>query len=448
MATILVVDDDKSVQEMLKDLLTRQGYEVHTCRDGKQVMPELGRHRYDLVILDVLIPHMNGFVLMEEIRADVMLRELPVIMISGIYRSRNHRADMTTRYNVIDYLDKPLSTDRLLALVDRVMAGDKAPNREIIPSTLPELPAVSPKKLVLADLDQELALLLPPEDAAAVHDEPVALVKPRTKPARVSNKLIDTAAKNEKKEVEHAARQSFGTASLLLQGSIAKLPAPAVLGRLWRERASGGLLLRREHVKKIVLLREGNPSLIKSNLVSECLGQILLKERLINKTQCEQSVETMKQTGQRQGEILVQMGALTQKNLSFALDLQLETKLFETFTWEAGEYRFSDAVDLPPADNDAPWLAPTVVVEGIRRTFDGRRLEELFSPILGERLDFGEESVDSVEAALTEGEQQVIATLGLPKRIADVIGRSALPKVELMRLVYALITLGILRSGA
>ncbi len=126
MPKILVVDDDKAVQEMLADTLREHGYEVHTCRDGKQVLVELERSPYDLLILDVLIPHMNGFVLIEQIRERPDLEDLPVVMISGIYRSRNHRTEMTTRFKVIDYIDKPVPMDRLMDLVERV-AGPAIP---------------------------------------------------------------------------------------------------------------------------------------------------------------------------------------------------------------------------------------------------------------------------------------------------------------------------------
>jgi DNA-binding response OmpR family regulator len=496
MASILVVDDDKAVQEMLKDLLTRQGYEVHTCRDGKEVMPELARHRYDLLILDVLIPHMNGFVLMEQIRADASLKELPVIMISGIYRSRNHRADMTTRYNVIDYLDKPLSTGRLLDLVGRVVASDnaaekvekKGPAREHATSDRHE--PVEPAKIkrtTSAELDLALAELLPETSKQRAPAPPVPLEKPKTAPVplvrakskppplepkakapvsgvktkptaeepkrlivpakveKVSDKLIDTSTKDERKEVEAVARHAFKKSAFVLQGSIGKIPVPAILGRLWRERASGGLLLRREQIKKIVFLKKGNPFAIKSNLVGECLGQILLRERLINKTQCEQSIEIMKETSERQGEILVQMGALTPKNLSFALELQLETKLFETFTWSSGEYRFNDDLDLPPADNELSWTGPTVVIDGIRRTFDEKRLAEELEPVYDDELEYGDESVDAVAQAFSEKEQQAIANLGLPRTTHELVGKIGLTTVDAMRLIYILLSLEIVR---
>ena len=55
-------------------------------------------------------------------------------------------------------------------------------------------------------------------------------------------------------------------------------------------------------------------------------------------------------SGRRQGEILVEMRCITQKNLEFALELQFETKLYETFLWTSGEYRFNAAAPAAAAD--------------------------------------------------------------------------------------------------
>ncbi|MBI5511309.1 MAG: response regulator [Deltaproteobacteria bacterium] len=461
MATILVVDDDKAIQEMLKDLLRLHDHDVHTCRDGKQVLAELKRHYYDLMILDVLVPHMNGFVLMEHIRNEEKLKDLPVIMISGIYRSRNHRADMTTKYGVVDYLDKPVSTDRLLDLVARALALPRTMTRQKFGKSMEEL-------------DAELEQLLPREAAALAEDEPVTLEKkrpdgrPTTKerqrppvvedkvqlldrpqigPAtqvKISSKLVDQSAKHERQEVERALKGAFKAEAFMLQGTLGKLAVPAVLGKLWHQRASGGLLLRRDAIKKIIYLKEGNPVQVKSNLVSECLGQILLKERLITKAQCEKSVAAIKETGQKQGEILVQMGALTPKNLAFALDLQLETKLYETFAWETGEYRFNDNLEVVDGLSELPWTGPMAVAEGIRRTFREARLKALLAPLLDVRLELGG-AIDDVAAAFPEKEQQAIATLALGKTTAQILGRLGLVALEAQRLVYTLLTLGILR---
>ena len=84
MANILVVDDDRNILDTFVDLFAEHGYTVETCRDGKQALEHLRSGAFDLLLLDVLIPNINGFLLVEQMNEDESLKEIPVIVFSGI----------------------------------------------------------------------------------------------------------------------------------------------------------------------------------------------------------------------------------------------------------------------------------------------------------------------------------------------------------------------------
>jgi CheY-like chemotaxis protein len=456
MPRILVVDDDRAVQEMLVDLLTAEGYEVSACRDGKQVLFELSHQKYDLLILDVLVPHMNGFVLIEKIRQNPDLESLPVIMVSGIYRSRNHRTEMTARFKVIEYLDKPIHTDRLLGLV-KSAAGAPTGDGLAPLAAEPSGEWVNSAEIISLGEPSQGKKAEPVVTLSSPKELPVTLTKPKRRESLgkgqpkaeppPDEKIVDLSARQEKKAVEEEARHSFKTSAFVMQGQIKKLPVVAILGKLWHERATGGLLLRNADVKKIVYLKAGDPVSVKSNLVGECLGQILLRERLINKQECEASIEAMKKTGQRQGEILVQMGCLTPKNLEFALGLQVETKLFETFVWEAGEYRFNNAVEIPGGDRPLGWTGPSVVAEGIRRTFDETRLRSLMLPVIDVPLAYEASARDLDLLHLNEREQKAAAAIISGKNTRQLVDSLPMDPPDALRLVYTLVVLELLKPA-
>ncbi|MBI3180252.1 MAG: response regulator [Deltaproteobacteria bacterium] len=432
MPTVLVVDDDKAVQDLLVDLLEERGYATRTARDGRQVLAEVVREPVQLVILDVLIPHMNGFAVIEQIRATPELRDLPVIMISGIYRSRNHRADMASRFGIIEYFDKPLQTSKLLDLVDQVVKGAGA-EPVLLGGVTGEPTQEKTDEPVLLEEVREPLLDTEPPPAAGLD---------------VDAELVDIETEHEKDLVESEARESFRTSAFVLQGYIKKTPVVAVLGKLWHQRVTGALLLRRDKIKKIVYLERGDPYLVKSNLVSECLGQVLMRERLITREQCELSIERMRDSGQKQGEILVAMGALTEKNLSFALDLQLETKLFETFAWSDGEFRFNSSVPLAASGARMQSSGAAVVVEGIRRTFDETRLRRLMLPVLDVPLVFAEGAHDFAAMRFTQREAEAISAITPPKTTRVLLESLPLDPVDALRVVYSLIALEILKPAA
>ncbi len=441
---------------MLVDLLEEHGYATNTCRDGNQVIPQLKKKPCDLVILDVLIPHLNGFVLMEKMRAVPGMEELPVIMISGIYRSRNHRTEMTTKYKVIDYLDKPINTDRLLGLVENVVGfGD--PEGRALSAGLSD-----PEAAIAAELKDEARLVV------EAGREPVPLDKPKVEPValdrpkrRVTDELQDERSLSpadeermfeqfedslieERSFVEEESLASYRTSAFLLQGSIKKTPVAQVLGRIWHERASGGLLVRRKKVKKIIHIRHGSPESVKSNLVSECLGQVLLRERLITIDECEASITHMKAEGKRQGEVLVAMGCLTANNLAFALELQTETKIFDTFTWDDGEYRFNSSLDPTSVEKPPPWTGPALVVEGIRRTFDETRLRKQMLAVLDVPVAFLDDQVDLESMGFSKREQQAIEAIVPPQTTRELLDTMPLDPPDSLRIIYSLIALEIL----
>ncbi|MBC7794002.1 MAG: response regulator [Clostridia bacterium] len=409
MPKILVVDDDRAVQTMLVDLLEERGYEVDTARNGRHAMERLRQASFDLLLLDVLIPHINGFQLLEQIRGTTDLTELPVIMMSGIYRARNHRSDMADRFNVFEYLDKPLQPALLLGLLEQAVGPGKEKKRHTVPNSEP-----APHR----------------ERSSA---EPLSLREER---------LVEPEAREEKAEVEQSAREEFKQSAFLLQGSIKRTPVASVLGKLWRQKETGALLLRNEKIKKIIQVVEGEVVSVRSNLVSECLGRLLVRERLISAEQCAESVSRMKDQGKRQGEILVGMNVITDRNLAYGLELQLETKVFDVFLWHGGEYRFNSTITPEHVDDVAlEWRGGALVVEGIRRAFDETRLRGLMVPILDVPLTFRDDSIDLRGLRFNKKELEALKQVRSGRTTRDLLGTMPMDPPDALRVIYSLIAL-------
>ncbi|NBR85143.1 MAG: response regulator [Verrucomicrobia bacterium] len=125
--TILVVDDTESNRALLTRRLSREGFTVAIAEDGRRALDMLGRHAFDLVLLDIIMPEMDGHQVLTAMKADHTLRHLPVIMISGL-------DDLETLIRCIeggaeDYLTKPfdpiLLRARIGACLDKKRLRDK-----------------------------------------------------------------------------------------------------------------------------------------------------------------------------------------------------------------------------------------------------------------------------------------------------------------------------------
>jgi chemosensory pili system protein ChpA (sensor histidine kinase/response regulator) len=112
---VLVVDDSITVRRVTQRLLQREGYRVSLAADGLQALERLQQERPTVVLSDIEMPRMDGFDLVRNIRSDVRLSDLPVIMITSriAEKHREHAREL----GVDHYLGKPYSEDELLALV-------------------------------------------------------------------------------------------------------------------------------------------------------------------------------------------------------------------------------------------------------------------------------------------------------------------------------------------
>ncbi|HXG09521.1 MAG TPA: response regulator [Gemmataceae bacterium] len=117
--TILVVDDDHELSEGLRIVLEKQGYRVLQARDGQQGKQMIHQHRPDLVILDMMMPRMGGYPVLEHFRGKADAP--PIIMITANEGSR-HKA-YAEYLGVIDYIRKPFAMERLLESVQKGLAG-------------------------------------------------------------------------------------------------------------------------------------------------------------------------------------------------------------------------------------------------------------------------------------------------------------------------------------
>jgi len=113
--TILVADDQAANRELLEELLTTQGYKVITVPDGAAAVAELTRTQFDLVLLDVMMPHLNGFEVCLKIKSNPDTYLIPVIMITALCDKQDRLEGI--KVGADDFLSRPVDRTELLARV-------------------------------------------------------------------------------------------------------------------------------------------------------------------------------------------------------------------------------------------------------------------------------------------------------------------------------------------
>lgn len=122
MATVLVVDDEFGIAELLESVLGDEGHRVLSAINGKQGLEILGEERTDLVITDFMMPVIDGAALLRAMAADAALRAIPVIVMSGM-----PEANMAARCNgYAGFVRKPFDIDHVVEMVARLLGPGPA----------------------------------------------------------------------------------------------------------------------------------------------------------------------------------------------------------------------------------------------------------------------------------------------------------------------------------
>jgi len=123
---ILLVDDDPDILDALTMILESQGYQVVTARDGVEGLANLKAEKPDLMILDLLMPKMDGFAVCKELQDPrwAKYRDIPILILTSVREEasrRRYELETGLELDVDDYVEKPVSPDILLERVGRLI---------------------------------------------------------------------------------------------------------------------------------------------------------------------------------------------------------------------------------------------------------------------------------------------------------------------------------------
>lgn len=126
MTKILIVDDDPDIRIAISSILKSRSYEVIVARDGEEALARLEEEKPDLMLLDLLLPKMDGFAVVKAVQNEQEKRyhDIPILIISSIREEASHRRyelEVGHRLNVDDYIEKPIEPFILLERIEKLL---------------------------------------------------------------------------------------------------------------------------------------------------------------------------------------------------------------------------------------------------------------------------------------------------------------------------------------
>jgi CheY-like chemotaxis protein len=229
---------------------------------------------------------------------------------------------------------------------------------------------------------------------------------------------------------------------------IADAGVPLLLHQLYSDKATGLLHLHRGDAKKIIYIKDGYPIFARSNVLSECLGRMLVKDGVITQVDCDASVERSKESGRLQGTVLIEMGLLTPQDLHDALSKQVTEKLLTTFKWRDGTSQFVAGKDFKKNVTTINISPASLIMQGIKGYWSQQQLDDYLTPLRNHYIKQGSDpKYQFQEVELNRRGEEIFASCLGTMTISELLEQHPLARKEVQQVVCALLISELLEAS-
>ncbi|RMH40154.1 MAG: response regulator [Deltaproteobacteria bacterium] len=464
--TVLVIDDSPTILKVVQLVLTKAGFRVETAPDGEAGLAAAREHRPDCILLDFVMPRMNGYQVCRALSADEQLRHVPVVLMSAKGDQVGER--FVKVMGIVDYITKPFSPEAITAVVQHTI--DKFGRRTGEADDRPE-------PLLRGDRspeDDDLDIAQRREALATIRDAIAETVGARiaalfslADAARDDDDARDSYVPTDADAIEDAARSALDDETLrdllaparalfdasadewVLSGNLQVVPIAEVLQLLDAQRQSGVLYVSRAGETVEIYFRNGAVDLAIAEGVPEefLLGRFILEADLMKREDFEGFLEARAPGSKLIGSQLVQLGYLSADDLTVALRKQTTELIYEVLRWNHGTFRFRATRDMPAQAVEAALGLDVegILMEGFRRVDEWHLIEREIDDFDTVFLRNEDAVAQMGRGRLTREELAVLELVNGKNTVKEIIRASRMGSFEVSKMLYRLLSIKLIR---
>jgi DNA-binding response OmpR family regulator len=462
--TVLVIDDSPTILKVVQLVLTKAGFKVLTASDGEEGIKKAREQHPSLILLDFVMPKMNGYQVCRALGESGTLKDVPVVLMSAKGDQVGER--FVKVMGIVDYITKPFSPEAITAVVQHTIGkygggngvvaevaaahfdeDDDPPGREATaPRAALALGGSAERRLdALAALREGLIDVLVTDGDS--HDFETHLR--RKLDDHVLQRLIEPHSRS-------LAPSDDGTA---LRGNLSQVPLAEVLGLLQQQRQWGTLSVARSPqdsngqselpAKVDVFFKQGKVELTLAEGLGEefLVGRYLVDQQSISRQDLELFMKSRGPATKPIGEQLVKLSYVTEAELKQALSRQTSERIYELLRWPAGRFAFVASRELPPLVIDAALALDIdgILMEGVRRVDEWHLIEREVDDFDAVFLR-NEEQVQNVgKARLTREELSILELVNGKNSVKDIVRQSRMGSFEVSKMLFRLLSIKLIR---
>ena len=456
--TVLVIDDSPTILKVVELVLTKAGYHVMTAADGDEGIEAAKRRRPDVILLDFVMPKMNGYQVCRALHEEQGLSDVPVILMSAKGDQVGDR--FVKVMGIVDYITKPFSPEAITGVVQHTITKyAQQPPPEEDPALLPEPDADAAIDAADAAMAARRAALdrfaegLGTACAGAVVEAAAAksLELEKGNVARwIAEGLAQDALEVLLGELRTAAPELSAGNGAVLTGELRVVPLAEVLSLLAQQEQLGTLTVNRGEAKVDLYFRAGRIELATARGVSDefLLGRFVLENNLMSEEDLELFLKSRAGSSKLLGHQLVKLGYISEPHLKQAMRQQSCELVYEILRWSFGRFAFVPVSDLQPVAAEA---ALGIDVEGL--LMEGFRRVDEWHLIEREIDDFDQVFLRNEDALgrmgrgrLTREELAVLELVNGKNTVKEIIRQSRMGSFEVSKMLFRLLSVKLIRK--
>jgi len=419
---ILDIDDSPTVQRLIEMILTTQGYQVVLASDGEEGVAKARSERPAVILVDFVMPKMNGFQVCKALKDDPEFRDTPIILVTS--KGDKVGSKFVDVLGITEYFTKPFQPEELLAKIREVI--DK---RNQAPSPV-KTPAPAPRPAA--------ASLGPPTAPGNIE----AMVR-----SIVEQALNEFVQKTLPEMIQKAIAKIQPGAGAGIQGNLASVPIVEVMQMLGLQRQTGKLVINHAGDSIEVYFKNGavvfaSPHSGGSGTVVE---ELLRKSCKIEENSLRHVLRIAEMTSRPIDSILDQEKMFNLKTFSECLRRHTESAVYKVIAWKQGEFFFEKAAG-PSFSNPIQLKVDDLLIEGARRADEWGLIQQkipdfdlVFEPMIGNADELSTRGMSDID-------MKVFSLINGRRSIQEIIDLLNLSEFDVGKSMFILLSVNLIRK--
>ncbi|MEK6693659.1 MAG: response regulator [Nitrospirota bacterium] len=421
---VVVIDDSPTVRKLAEVVLTEEGYKVYTAEDGEEGLKLAEEVLPSVILVDFIMPRMNGYQFCKMVRNNDVLKDVPVILITA--KGEDVGVKFTEKFGVVDYFIKPFQPEELVEKVNTIIQNQ----REIV--TVPDT--------FLEEKEREKEVTEPvyTADIGESVDRVIRRYFYKEFPSLLQKTIADIL------------KQSgvVKTAAITLSGDLSDFSLFDVFQLIDNAKSSGKLSIYSPTLSSEIYFDKGSIVYAATSKQGRSFlsGDLIEKRKNIPKDVFKRVYRKSKESGMPILSAFVKEGVLTEDESMAILRDRIDDAIYSTMELESGHF-FFEKMPLPENFSDIPirLKASQLILEGARRVDERRFAAKMFQD---NRIVFMRLMTDVAleDINLDENELRIFSLVDGKRTLGDIIKMSSIEEREAKRIFYTLTKVGILKK--